>query len=674
MKRSTINLNARRVCFRKWGNKSYSVFSSLKSLVKIGTISAAYSLIIMPTETIAQPDTIRINQNVEIDEIVITTAQAASTYSELMRAVVVITKEEFSQMPVSNLQDLLENLASVDIRQRGGHGIQADLMIRGGTFDQVLILLNGINISDPQTGHHNLNIPIDLESIDRIEILQGPGTRIFGPGTFSGAINIITSSKKRSSAKAGLVAGNYGLFKSRASASYRKKNNGVFVAASQARSDGYTRNTDFNLYNLFAHSNFEDGTNTLDIQAGYQNKAFGAQSFYTPRFPDQFEQTSTVFASASYSRKVLDFAISPSIYIRNHTDRFELFRNEAPEWYTTHNYHSTLVSGGKIQAVLITDYEKIRLGVEYRSEKILSNVLGENLDSPKPVKGYTDVFFTKGASRNAANIFADYTIYFDPFVVSVGGLISESNDFGNNSNYGVDLSYRAFKNLSFFATVNNAIRFPSFTDLYYQGPTNFGNVNLKPEKATNYEVGAKHHGLIVKSNITLFHRRGKDVIDWVKLPTDARWTTMNHTNINTSGIEAFTSINTRNLLPLVSNISLGYHYMYSDKESGELLSYYTLDYLKHKATFGLSHSIYRGFSATWTAIWQQREGTYTHYPTNIETPYSPFLIANLRANWQYKNLTSFIDIINIGDKRYFDLGNIPQSGRWISVGINYSIN
>jgi iron complex outermembrane receptor protein len=627
----------------------------------------------MPTETNAQPDTITINQNVDIDEIVITTAQAASTYSELMRAVVVITKEEFSQMPVSNLQDLLENLASVDIRQRGGHGIQADLMIRGGSFDQVLILLNGINITDPQTGHHNLNIPIDLESISRIEILQGPGTRVFGPGAFSGAINIITSQKGSNFAKFGVIAGEYGLFKSNATASFRKNNAGIFVSASKAQSDGYISNTDFNLYNLFAHTNFEKGSNILDFQIGYQNKAFGAQSFYTPRFPDQFEQTSSVFASLAFSKKILDFTISPSVYIRNHNDRFELFRNEAPDWYLTHNYHSTLVTGGKVQAVLVTDFEKIRVGVEYRSEQINSNVLGKPLETPKPVKGYTDVYFTKGASRNIANIFADYTIYFDPFVVSIGGLVSESNDFGNNNNYGIDLSYRVYRNLSFFATVNNAIRFPSFTDLYYQGPTNFGNANLKPEKATNFEFGVKQHGLIVKSNITFFHRRGEDVIDWVKFPTDERWTTMNHTIVNTTGVEAFTNINTREILPLVNNISLGYHYMNADKESGELRSYYTLDYLKHKATFGLSHSIFSGFSATWTAIWQQREGTFTQYPLNIETPYNPFLLVNLRTNWQYKDLLTFIDVINIGDKRYFDLGNIPQSGRWISVGISYTV-
>ncbi|HPF94014.1 MAG TPA: TonB-dependent receptor plug domain-containing protein, partial [Tenuifilaceae bacterium] len=350
MKRSTKTANARRVCFRRWDNKSYSIFKSLGMLVKVSVISATYSILAMPMATFAQPDTVAISKNVDIDEVVISSPQAVSTYSDLTRAVLVITSDEISQLPVSSINDLLENLASIDVRQRGSNGVQADLIVRGGSFDQVLILLNGVNITDPQTGHHNLNIPIDLESIDRIEILQGPGARVYGPGAFSGAINIITTTNKKSKARVAATAGEFGLFKLSSSASYKKDKTKLFIAASQARSDGYIKNTDFNLYNLFAHSNYQDDSNTIDIQLGYQYKAFGAQSFYTPKYPEQFEQTSTFFTSASYSKKVASIILSPQVYIRNHNDRFELFRNEAPNWYNGHNYHSTLVSGGKIQA------------------------------------------------------------------------------------------------------------------------------------------------------------------------------------------------------------------------------------------------------------------------------------------------------------------------------------
>jgi iron complex outermembrane receptor protein len=673
MKRSAKTANARRVCFRRWDNKSYSIFKSLGMLVKVSVISATYSILAMPMATFAQPDTVAISKNVDIDEVVICSPQAVSTYSDLTRAVLVITSDEISQLPVSSINDLLENLASIDVRQRGSNGVQADLIVRGGSFDQVLILLNGVNITDPQTGHHNLNIPIDLESVDRIEILQGPGARVYGPGAFSGAINIITTTNKKSKARVAATAGEFGLFKLSSSASYKKDKTKLFIAASQARSDGYIKNTDFNLYNLFAHSNYQDDSNTIDIQLGYQNKAFGAQSFYTPKYPEQFEQTSTFFTSASYSKKVASIILSPQVYIRNHNDRFELFRYEAPNWYNGHNYHSTLVSGGKIEASVITDFEKIRFGVELRNEKIISNVLGTNLEIPKPISGEDNKHYDKGATRTLFNAFADYTIYLNSFTLSAGALISESREFGYNHSFGFDMSYRVSRMANIFASISNAIRFPTFTDLYYQGPTNFGNANLKPENAYSYEMGFKHNSNTIKADVTIYHRRGKNVIDWVKLPHDERWTTMNHTKINSTGLETLVKINTKEMLPVINNISLGYHFMQSDKKSGELQSFYALDYLKHKATFSASHKIYKNFSASWTAIWQKRAGAYTDYPSNIETPYNHFTTVNFRTSWSHKSFKAFFEIINIGNVSYIDLGNIVQPGRWLSAGISFEI-
>ena len=129
------------------------------------------------------------------------------------RIVTVITKSEIERAPAQNLNDLLRYVAGVDIRQRGPFGAQADISIRGGTFDQTLILLNGVNITDPQTGHHNLNLPIDIESIERIEILQGPAAKSFGPNAFNGAINIITGNSKPNHIRSSGMFGQYGLYK-----------------------------------------------------------------------------------------------------------------------------------------------------------------------------------------------------------------------------------------------------------------------------------------------------------------------------------------------------------------------------------------------------------------------------------------------------------------------------
>ncbi len=675
MKRQSTNQMAHRVCFRRWGNKSYSVFASLKAWVKISVISVSYSLLIMPVCTVAQVDTIpTTSKDIDIDEVVITSPLAASTYSELLRAVAVISRDEIAQLPVSNLNDLLRSISSVDLRQRGGKGAQADLAIRGGTFDQVLILLNGVNITDPQTGHHNLNIPIDLESIDRVELLQGPGARTYGPGSFSGAINIITNPREKEFTKISASAGEFGLISASASANMVSKWGNLFIATSSAKSDGYMQNTDFSLQNLFTHANVEFGSNTLDFQAGYQDKAFGAQSFYTPRFPEQFEKIGTIFSSITYTKRVEGTTISGTGYHRQHTDRFELFRTQSPEWYKGHNYHRTFASGGKIQLTSLNTTGRTRIGVEFRNESILSNVLGEPLELPASIKGVEDTTYTLGAERNQLNAFAEHTFYLKNLVLSGGALLTYSTNFSYNWNYGLDISYRTGENTNTYASISNTLRLPTFTDLYYNGPTNRGNKYLKPEKATNFEIGTRVLGKKVMGNLTLFHRRSNDVIDWAKASDEDLWTTMNHTSINTTGFETAITVRNINNIPLLKEISLGYNYVYSSKVNENLQSYYALDYLKHKLSVNINHAVYWKIGASWTVLWNDRAGTYTDFNNGIDTPYSPFLLINLKIYADIFRFKTFVDINNIGNITYFDIGNIPQPPRWVSLGLTYTFD
>ncbi len=673
MKRSFLLQTTRRVSFRRWGNKSFCAFASLKALIKVSVISVSYSLLVMPKVADAQTDSLVIKSNVEIDEVTISSSQPASTYSERLRAVVVLNKDDFEHQPVSNLHELLRNIASVDIRQRGGHGVQADLMVRGGSFDQVTILLNGVNITDPQTGHHNLNIPIDLESVERIELLQGPGARIYGPGSFSGAINIITSTNKSKQAKISATTGQFGLLKTRASASATSKRSTFFVAASSGKSNGYQPNTDFNTHNIFTHGKIKLAQGNIDIQAGYQDKSFGANSFYTPKFPEQFEQTQTFFSSVGILQTVSSVKLSANAYIRQHNDRFELFRNQSPDWYMGHNYHKSIVSGGKLLASSLYKLGRTRIGSEFRNEQIYSNVLGSLMHSPKPINAFTDTSYTKGATRQAVNLFTDHTVYLNSTSASAGINLTFSDAFGFSSNYGLDLNQRIAKCLSFYASVSNAIRFPTFTDMYYSGPTNEGNIDLKPEKANNFEVGIKFNTHKISASVVGFYRQATDVIDWVKNLEDEKWRTMNHTQINTKGTDVMVAINKFDKLPSIKSLMLNYAFLHSDKEADELQSYYALDYLKHKFTANVNHNIYKTIGASWTIILQDRAGGYTSYPENIETPYPTVTMLNVRLYAKHNCFETSLDIHNLFNKPFVDIGNITQPGRWISASFSVTI-
>jgi vitamin B12 transporter len=169
--------------------KSYAAFNSLNKVIKICTLSIIYNIIASPGEMLGQriADTLQLN-TYELGDVIITAGRTPMEVQHVARIVSVITKSEIERAPVQCLNDLIRYVAGVDIRQRGPLGVQADISIRGGTYDQTLILLNGVTVNDPQTGHHNLNLPIDIESIERIEILQGPAAKSFGPNAFSGAV------------------------------------------------------------------------------------------------------------------------------------------------------------------------------------------------------------------------------------------------------------------------------------------------------------------------------------------------------------------------------------------------------------------------------------------------------------------------------------------------------
>ncbi|MCK5169965.1 MAG: TonB-dependent receptor, partial [Bacteroidales bacterium] len=467
--------------FKRWNRKAYSVFNTLKKVIKITTLSLAYSIVLLPTQVLSQADT-SITKNLDLEEVIVSAQRAPIVYSQLSRHVTTISNDEIKLMPVSSVNELLENFSGVDIRQRGANGIQADVSIRGGSFDQNLILLNGVNISDPQTGHHSLNLPIDLNSIERIEVLEGSGSRVFGPNAFSGAINIITNESDSNYTKASFTAGDFGLFSGSIASAYNLKNTKHFISISKAQCKGFIKNTDYDYYNLFYNSQYNSDFGKIDFQIGYTDKEFGANSFYTPKYPDQFEQTKTTFTSLKFETGE-KIKLIPSVYYRRHQDRFELFRYEPASWYTGHNYHLTDVYGSKLDARISTNFGITSFGAELRSENIWSNVLGEPMADTIKAIGETDGFYTRTYSRTISNYFLEHSFFVGRFAFSTGILASwvSENDFDFNIYPGIDFSYSFNDKFKSYISVNKSLRLPTFTDLFYSGPSNIGNPDLKPE-------------------------------------------------------------------------------------------------------------------------------------------------------------------------------------------------
>lgn len=684
--------------FTHWSRKSYAVFNSLKAEVRIGVLALACIILTIPGKTLGigsgsshlvgvtneddddggmLSDAVlldSISDHLDLKGVVVSAQRTPVLQSDLMRSVQVISSSDILRSPSPDIAGLLQSARGVDIRKRGGFGVQADVGIRGGTFDQTMVLLNGVNITDPQTGHHNLNIPVDIHSIERIEVLRGSAARLFGPNAFSGAVNIITKEPGSTGFTASLSGGQNGYGNLSISSGWSMGKTEHHLSLSGMTSDGYRHNTDFNTANAYYRGLFNLGGVRLDAQAGYHQKAFGANGFYSPRFPDQFEETRTGFISLG----LIPFKIenlSMNSYWRRHGDRFELFRHEAPEWYHHHNHHLTDVAGFASNYSIMNKFGQTSLGVDYRFEHIYSNVLGYPLSSGKAVTGYDDVDYTHSFERSGFSMFAEHTAFLGPFSISGGVLAYLNAELDKRFSLfpGIDIGWQFNQHWRWYSSMNRTLRLPTFTDLFYSGPTNLGNPDLQPERATSLETGIKGMYGILSVEVTAYRRWGRQMIDWVRYPSDELWLSMNHTIVNTSGVEAYLDMPLRTL-PGNPMLSLQYMFTYIDKQSDEYVSNYALDHLRHKVDITINVDITRRLGGRLLVSWRDRAGAYLLYADGAfqqMQPFESYMLADVRIHYDIKRFRLFVDGTNLFNTHYTDIANLPQAGRWVVAGVMF---
>ncbi len=620
------------------------------------------------------------------DEVIIIGSRSPITFQESGRTIDLITSSKIKKSTSQNLEEILKTLNNIDLRQRGASGATADLGIRGGHHDQTLIMLNGIKMTDLQTGHHNLDLPIDLESINKIEIVSGGASRVLGPNAFSGAVNFITTPSKDLSSNIKLSAGSHKYYGISLNANIPISDFGIFLSFNKNKSDGYIANTDFDYMNFFSGINYNATFGEFNLDLGYNTKEFGANSFYTPVYPNQFEATSAKFSSLRYSWGN-DFKVNANLYYREHNDRFELIKHglPAPVWYTSPNYHQTKTYGYELKTAYTYFLGTSSLGFEYRNENILSNNLGNPLlnDDFIKVPNEENALFTKAGFRNSANLYFEHNTEIGNLTASFGALYNKTTNYDGKIYPGIDISYRLSNNFSIFSSYNKSLRFPTFTELYYNTKTQQGDINLKPEEAHSIELGTKYSSNSFSFNSAIFYRIGENMIDWIKytengLPTSDKFMSYNIAKINTLGFEVGANINLNELFQkelFFNNISISYSYIdMKSKENVNYISTYALDNLRHKLAGSLFFTFPLDINLNLDAIYEARNGQYILYENMKEiglTNYEPHFLLNAKLS---KNIYSFIfalTVTNIFDKQYIDIGNLLQPGRDIRFSITY---
>ena len=598
-----------------------------------------------------------------IEEVVVSANRAQG--NDLTSNIQVISRSEIENAPAQTIEDLLEYAMNVDIRQRGGQGVQSDISIRGGTFEQVLVMLNGIKMNDPQTGHHTMDIPVSLEQIEKIEVITGGASRIFGNYAYTGAINIITKSETNNSIHTSIGENKF----SDIGINYHSniKNIKHNISLNQKRSDGYIKGTDYKIQNYFYQAKAR--LNKIDalLNVGHINKEFGAYSFYTPKYPDQFELTQTTFASLQF-KKEGKISVENKMFWRRHNDEYILFR-ENPEWY--HNFHQTNIYGMDLNIIQKTAIGSNVLGMEIRTDNIISNVLGNDLGNPIMID--SNNYYFKGANTSIINFFAEKNIKLNNLLVSSGIMMNINSNYENDFFPGIDLAYKLSNHVKLFVSYSKSMRSPNYTELYYQSPTNEGNKNLTAERSSNREFGLKWNGNEHKTTFTYYERIGKNMIDWVLLNGDSIWRTQNLIKLTTKGYEFNSKIDLDHMLKTnfpISSLSINYAFNESDTSSSGFQSAYLLDFLTSNFSITAHQEINSKIRIDWRASHQDREGGYTDFTTNEEIEYLPFWLISSRLSYTiFNNNTLFFEINNLLDNEYVDFGNIIQPGRWTRVGL-----
>lgn len=667
--------------FRHFGNKGYSLFACLGrevvcSVLSVATLTYASAESVATDPVVTDSTATTTARELMLEEVAVTGSRAPLTRSQAARMVTVLERADIAQAPVQSINDLLKYAVGVDVRQRGPIGAQTDVSVRGGNYEQVTILLNGINICDPQTGHNAFDFPIDISDIERIEVLEGPAGRVYGTSSLLGAINIVT---KRGDAAldAHIEGGSFGYLSAGARFAVKGQSNHS-LSGSYIRSDGYSRNkagglnADYSGWKAFYQGNYDDATVSVSWHAGLSAKGFGSNTFYGASWDDQFEHTLKTYTAIQAENKQGRFHLKPSIYWNRNMDRFELFHN-APDSYPF-NYHRTDVYGVNLNSYFDWNLGRTALGAELRNEDLVSGNLGEPLERKHHIHG-TDRNYEYSLNRTNISFVFEHNILLRCFTLSAGVVAVKNswNEMNMHVYPGIDASYRLGDNWKVYASYNTSLRMPSVTELYYSVGGHKADKHLKPEELSAVEVGVKYGTRGISGTLSGYHNHCKNVIDWIRRTNDpdAPWESVNFTKVNAWGAETSLTFDFNEVLPTVhilKKLHIAYNYIDQDKvEENGIQSQFTLEYLRHKLVANLQLQLWRELNLGLNYRFQDRTGSYTDSDGNTQD-YKPYGIVDARLSWDKDSWKIYIEANNLLDKSYVDFGHIPQPGTWIMAG------
>lgn len=615
-----------------------------------------FSLFLLTNHAIGQTEPEDSSTLKALNEITIQDSRIQIPFSQQNRNITIVDRMVINTLPVKSVNELLLYVAGVDVRQRGPWGTQADIGIDGGTFDQTLVLVNGMKMTDPQTGHNMMNLPVNLQAISRLEILKGASARVYGINALNGAINIITRQPASDGLDINLYAGSsfqkdtsngklFSGYGAEATASLAGEKVSHLISASHAQSSGYRYNTAFRNEKVFYQNKIDLGSErSVQVLGGYVFNDFGANGFYAaPGDIESREIVQTAIAGVSGILPINDFwTLRPRLSYRYNQDDY-LFIKQKPDEYR--NIHGTNVWNAELNNTFYSGAGNFGLGLEARNEAINSNSLGER-------------------SRWNYGVFGEYSFNkINNLLINIGTYVNYNSDFGWQMLPGIDAGYTFYKDFRFFVNAGTGQRLPTYTDLYYQGPSNIGNATLKPEHSVHSEAGFKYNSAQLNASVSYFLRNTSDFIDWVKTEIEDPWQPQNFQKIETQGIsfsadyrlmDAATSSN----FDILAGLTYTWLHL-TLKEKANKMSRYALENLRNQVGARIAVGYRSKCGLSLGAKYQQRIN------------YADYVLVDTRLSGNFSRFEVYADVNNLTNVTFIEAGAVPMSGRWMTLGVKF---
>ena len=576
-----------------------------------------------------------------LQEVIISSTRIDLPFSKNSRTIQLITAEDLKKAGVTNVADALQQIAGIDIRRRGTNGTQADLYIRGGSFDQTLLLVDGIKVDDAQTGHHTMNLALPIEVIKRIEIIKGPAARIFGQNAFNGAVNIITKDVPDTDVSLHVQGGSYNQFNAAVTAGINLDDSSHIIHYSKNTSEGYRFNTDFDNQNFVLKSTFNKKNLPIAMLISLSDRNFGANGFYaSPAATNQYEETMASLIGFSTVIKKGNFTWKPRVYWRRNEDEYVFVRKNPSIYRNLHisNKIAAELNGSYTSNIGITGF-----GIETAKVYLSSNNLGDN-------------------NRFLSTLFLEhrFELFDNKMDITPGVAVTYFSDFKFFAFPGIDIGYQLLDNLRVYGNLGYTYRVPTFTDLNYQSPTTIGNPGLEPEKAFSQEIGLKWNRTGFNASVAVFNRDSNRLIDYVKMQNSDPWQPQNIQDVTTKGFE--TQLNyTFSLNSFDQKLQLGYSFLDDKiKQSSFTFSQYSVNSLKHQVVGSYYMQLFKNFTHSILYRYSER------------TSGDSYSVVDLGAAYTLKAFEFSLFANNIFNTEYTETNFVPMPKGNLLFGIRYN--